>query len=72
MRLDIRHDSPELCARAKVFLNGEQIKFCLAADEELGMVRRYKSLNGHLVIENNDAIATELIYGKVEIKFEEQ
>lgn len=73
MRLDIDQydDYPpttqDLCRRAKIHLNGEEVLRVTVADEEQGYIIRHKTdLLGHLV-RDGDSVATEKLYGTVRI-----
>jgi hypothetical protein len=46
---------PEAAARAQVFLNGEELKLVVAADEERGTVEVFKTgKNGKLIARNGE------------------
>lgn len=55
-------------ANYDVFLNGEKQCVCLIADEEKGMVRRYKRNMLGILCKGRNGLITEDLYGKVEIK----
>lgn len=58
----------ELCRIAQVYLDGERIEGCVMADEEAGCVELFKlDENGRPFAEAGE-IATEVKYGKVEIR----
>ena len=72
MRLDARKDweHPErgpLVRHAKVFLDGEEVQYCILADEEAGYVLRYKTDDKGMLMHDGDEIATERLEGKVTI-----
>ena len=50
------------------FLNGKELKNCIIADDEKGKAEVYKKdENGNYLIEG-DKVATEIVYGKIEIR----
>lgn len=76
MRISVDRDDPgyaeweslgETRYSAKVFLDGVEMRGVITADEEAGMVVRYRMKdNGLIVIENGDVVR-ETLYGVVEL-----
>lgn len=54
-------------AWAKVYLDDVEQRFCLMADEERGVIKRYKTSENGKILFQNDTYVTELVYGKVKI-----
>jgi hypothetical protein len=77
MRLDVRDiDDPvnmQRCAKCKVFLDGVEQRFCIAADDVAGVIERYKhDQRGRIVVTMGTGIAKiENIKGHVRITFPE-
>ena len=74
MRVSVVRSDPgyrERAYRCKVFLNGEEFKRAITADEELGEIIAYVERsdgNGFVVDDSGKKFKTERIFGKVEIK----
>jgi hypothetical protein len=76
MRLSVLADDPGYLAygclgrigrKVKIKLDGEEMSAVVTADEEQGIVVRYKKdAEGHLLAENDEAV-TETLHGTVEI-----
>lgn len=70
MRLSVRHGDPGLCAeayRARVFLDGVELKHCFTADEEKREVHCYATDQAGKLIVDGDCIKEEIKRGRVEI-----
>lgn len=72
MKLDAHKDwdHPErgpLVRHAKVYLDGEEVQYCILADEEANYVLRFKTDDKGALIRDGDEIATERLEGKVTI-----
>ncbi len=53
----------------KVFLDGKELESCVMADEEKGEAEVYKKdKNGDYFVEGYAVIATEIVYGEIEIR----
>lgn len=72
MRMSIRADDPgyenyQRYGRSTVFLGGKEVRFCITADEEEGMVVRYKTYSDSSLMVANGEIQQETLKGKVKI-----
>ncbi len=74
MRMSINKNDPGYHERAQwryqPYLNGKKVKDCFTADEDEGYVLRYtRDNNGQLIVDREQGkVATERLYGKVEIR----
>lgn len=58
-----------LLGKVKVKLNGEYVRDVVVADEEEGYIKRFKKVDGKLVINRKrEDVETEILYGNVVIE----
>lgn len=69
---DSEHYDADKNARATIYLNGEEVKYCTYANEESGVVTRYIPEDDPRFTTAGGFWPTEELSGKVEIKFDVQ
>ncbi len=72
MKLDVFTDfdcpiKGPLCRRAVIMFNGQYEKYVVEADEETGLLRRYKQVDGRFEADENHNCVIEALQGKVKI-----
>ncbi|WP_336023441.1 hypothetical protein [Acinetobacter lwoffii] len=62
-----------LLSKVKVKLNGEYVRDVVVADEEEGYIKRFKRVDGKLVINRKrEDVETEVLYGNVVIEISDE
>jgi len=79
MRKSVRKDDPGYdpkAVRCAVFLDGQKLKYCITADEELGKAWVYETgEDGHLIVDrsvNPPQLRVKVLSGKVRIVMEKR
>ncbi len=68
MRIDCRVDAYDVYEKATIFLDGNEIKEAIMADDEKGIVELYKIGSDGECLSSNNELLTYYKHGKVEIR----